>query len=145
MLLLSFVKKSRCLIAMFCLCKNYRTPIAEVKLLEEQNRKSWSETPTDVKEAYGEEYFDDFLHNIGKHMDRAKPNVNEVVDLMEDAVMAVEPRVRYVPASSVVRATILTCLPSSVTDRMFQKQLPSVKPRCSSSSGGSVSDGDVTH
>lgn len=122
----------------------YKTPISETSYLEAQNRKSWSETPTEVKEAYGDEYFDAFLKNIGVQMQRAKPNINEVIDLMEDAVIDASPKVRYVPSSSIIRATILTYLPSFVTDRLFQVYTPKVLPRQSTSSKSSVSDSDVT-
>ncbi|XP_060581278.1 17-beta-hydroxysteroid dehydrogenase type 6-like isoform X6 [Ruditapes philippinarum] len=123
----------------------YKTPISETGYLEAQNRKSWSETPTEVKEAYGDEYFDAFLENIGTQMKRAKSNINEVIDLMENAVTDVTPKIRYVPSSSIIRATILTYLPSKVTDKLFQIYTPKVPPRHSTSSGGSVSDNDVTH
>lgn len=122
-----------------------RTPISETGYLEQQNRKSWSETPTEIKDAYGDEYFDAFLKNIGVQMKRAKSNVNEVIDLLVDAVVNVEPRVRYVPSSSIVRATILTYLPSCVTDRLFQIYTPRCRPRQSSSSVSSASDNDVSH
>lgn len=117
----------------------FRTPISETGYLEQQNRKSWSETPTEIKEAYGDEYFDAFIKNIGIQMERAKSNVDEVIDLMVDAVVNVDPRIRYVPASSVVRATILTYLPSCVTDKLFQKYTPKCMPRQSTSS---ASDND---
>lgn len=122
-----------------------RTPISETVYLEQQNRKSWSETPTEIKEAYGDEYFDAFIKNIGVQMERAKSNVDEVIDLMVDAVVNAQPRIRYVPASSVVRATILTYLPSFVTDRLFQKYTPKCMPRQSTSSVSSASDSDESH
>ena len=118
----------------------FRTPISQTDYLVEQNRRSWSETPTEVKDVYGEEYFDAFLDNITAQMDRAKSNVNEVVDLMVEAVTDVNPKIRYVPASSIIRATILTYLPSVVTDKLFCAYMPKLKPRQSSS--GSVSDVD---
>ena len=121
----------------------FRTPIAQPDYLVQQNRKSWSETPTEVKDVYGDEYFDAFIDNISQQMQRAKSNVSEVVDLMVDAVTDVQPKVRYVPASSVVRAAILTLLPSSVTDKLFKAYQPKSKPRLSSS--GSVSDTDSVH
>jgi len=123
---------------MFC-----RTPISETGYLEQQNRKSWSETPTEVKDAYGDEYFDAFLKNIGTQMERAKPNVDEVIDLMVDAVVNESPRVRYVPSSSIIRATILTYLPGCVTDKLFQIYTPSVRPRQSTSSVSSSSDNEA--
>lgn len=122
-----------------------RTPISETGYLEAQNRKSWSETPTEVKEAYGDDYFDAFLENIDLQMKRAKPNIDEVIDLMENAVTHVTPKIRYIPSSSIIRATILMYLPSIVTDRLFQEYTPKVLPRQSTSSAGSVSDTESIH
>ena len=121
----------------------FRTPISQPDYLVEQNRKSWSETPTEVKDVYGDEYFDAFIDNIALQMQRAKSNVGEVVDLMVDAVTDDRPKIRYVPASSRIRATILSCLPSSITDKLFNAYQPKSKPRLSSSS--SVSDADSIH
>ncbi|KAL4239934.1 hypothetical protein ACF0H5_000730 [Mactra antiquata] len=121
----------------------YKTPISETKYLADQNRKSWSETPTEVKDAYGDEYFDAFLKNIDTQMQRAKSNISEVIDLMVESVLDEIPKVRYVPSSSIVRATILTFLPSYITDRLFQIYTPRVVPRQSTSSVSSASDNDV--
>lgn len=120
----------------------YRTPISETKYLADQNRKSWSETPTEVKDAYGDEYFDAFLKNIDTQMQRAKPNINEVIDLMVESVLDETPKIRYVPRSSVVRATILSYLPSFITDKLFQIYTPRVLPRQSASSVSSASDNE---
>lgn len=55
-------------------------------------------------------------------MKRARENTEEVVDQMVEAVTARAPRVRYVPYwISYMRATILTYLPTSVTDTLFGK------------------------
>lgn len=79
-------------------------------------------------------------------MQRAKSNVDEVIDLMVDSVVNENPRVSYVPRSSVIRATILMYLPSCVTDKLFQKYTPQCLPRQSSSSVSSnASDNDVSH
>lgn len=100
----------------------HRTPIASEQYLIDSNRKSWAETPKEVKEVYGEEYFDAFLKTISSQMKRARENVEEVVDQMVEAVTSVEPKTRYVPYwISYIRATILTYLPTSITDKFFQK------------------------
>lgn len=99
----------------------YKTPIAATDYLIDTNRKSWAETPTEVKDVYGEEYFDAFLKSIEGQMKRARSNVDEVVDQMVEAVTTREPRVRYVPNfMSNVRASILMYLPTSLTDRFFE-------------------------
>ncbi|XP_046339272.1 D-beta-hydroxybutyrate dehydrogenase, mitochondrial-like [Haliotis rufescens] len=99
----------------------YRTPIASENYLIDMNRKSWAETPKEVKNDYGEEYFDAFLENITQQMKRARPNTNEVVDLMVKAVTTAKPKQRYVPYwKSDVRAHILMSLPGSITDKLFK-------------------------
>ena len=104
----------------FFLC--FRTPIASEEYLINQNRKSWAETPSEIKDVYGEEYFESFLDTITCQMKRARSNVEEVVDQMVEAVTAESPKCRYVPHwLTYIRATILTYLPQSVTDAFFRK------------------------
>ena len=55
-----------------------RTPIAGTNYLKDYNMKSWAETPTEVKDDYGEEYFDTFLKEMEKALEMARPNLNEV-------------------------------------------------------------------
>ncbi|XP_041363765.1 17-beta-hydroxysteroid dehydrogenase type 6-like [Gigantopelta aegis] len=103
----------------------YRTPISQEGYLIDMNRKSWAETPTDVKNDYGEEYFESFLENITKQMRRARPNVDEVVDLMAKAVVTKFPKQRYVPYwRSNLRAHILMALPNSITDKLLTAYTP---------------------
>lgn len=107
----------------------YRTPIVQEEYLISQNRKSWAETPTAIKEDYGEEYFNAFLKNMMCQMKRARPNVEEVVDLMVTAVRVDKPKHRYVPYwRSYVRSLILGNCPDAVTDKVFQKMSVSVPP-----------------
>nr|KAG5713568.1 hypothetical protein BaRGS_024616 [Batillaria attramentaria] len=97
----------------------YRTPITQEEYLINLNRKSWAETPTEVKADYGEEYFNAFLQNITCQMKRARPNVEEVVDLMVTAVCAERPSHRYVPYwRSYWRALFLGNCPTFVTDKV---------------------------
>ncbi|WAQ97307.1 DR9C7-like protein [Mya arenaria] len=124
----------------------YKTPISEKNVLEQQNRKSWSETPPEIKEAYGDEYFDAFIHNIDNQMKRAIPNTTYVIDLMENAVTDVNPQARYVAATPAgkIRAAILSFLPQTITDIIFEKTTPKCLPRQSTSSSvSSASDNDV--
>ncbi|XP_076448956.1 short-chain dehydrogenase/reductase family 9C member 7-like [Babylonia areolata] len=108
----------------------YKTPIATADAYIHWNRQSWSQTPTDVKEDYGEEYFDAAMSKIRDSMGRARDQVEEVIAQMELAVCARRPRHRYVPhGMSYVRSEILRLLPSSWTDRIFSATVPKVKPR----------------
>ena len=103
--------------SVFC----FRTPIVEEEYLINMNRKSWAETPSAVKDDYGEEYFNAFLQNMTHQMKRARPNVDEVVNLMVTAVCVDKPRHRYVPYwRSYVRSLFLGNCPAFVTDKLFQ-------------------------
>ncbi|KAK7113181.1 retinol dehydrogenase 16-like [Littorina saxatilis] len=121
----------------------YRTPITQEEYLINSNRKSWAETPSAIKDDYGEEYFAAFLQNMTHQMKRARPNVHEVVDLMVTAVCVEKPRHRYVPYwRSYLRSLVLGNCPALVTDRIFQgmsvKVPPSAKTRNSKSSSSST-------
>ncbi|XP_076072648.1 17-beta-hydroxysteroid dehydrogenase type 6-like [Mytilus galloprovincialis] len=107
----------------------YKTPIASEEYLITQNRKSWAETPSEIKDVYGEEYFESFLDTISKQMKRARSNVEEVIDQMVEAVTREDPKCRYVPHwLTYIRATILMYLPQSVTDAFFRKTYKVVGP-----------------
>lgn len=96
------------------------TPIVESDYLINANRKSWAETPSEVKEVYGEEYFDAFCQSITTHMRRARSNVGEVVKQMEEAVTSANPKHRYVPYwMSDLRASILGVLSDETRDKFF--------------------------
>lgn len=98
----------------------YRTPIVESDYLINANRRSWAETPSEVKEVYGEEYFDAFCKSISLHMRRARSNVGEVVKQMEEAVTSANPKHRYVPYwISDLRATFLGALSDETRDKFF--------------------------
>ncbi|KAL5018574.1 hypothetical protein ScPMuIL_004296 [Solemya velum] len=100
----------------------YRTPITSEDYLINLNRKSWAETPTEIKNDYGEEYFDAFLKNMSEHVRRARSNVSEVIDQMEEAVTSKYPYSRYVPYwVTYIRTSILTYLPTSLSDKVFKR------------------------
>ena len=112
------------------LSRNFRTPIATADAYISWNKRSWSETPTDVKEDYGEEYFDAAMTKIRDSMGRARAQVEEVIEQMELAVCSRTPRHRYVPYwMSYIRTEILRHLPSSWTDKIFAAATPKVKPQ----------------
>lgn len=98
----------------------YKTPIASTDTLVKQYRKSWEETPVDIKDVYGEDYYDKFVTVIRKQMKRARENIDEVVETMVEAVHCEHPKIRYVPYwLSGVRANVLMVLPNTVRDWFF--------------------------
>lgn len=92
-------------------------------------KKYWSDTPQDIKDAYGEEYFKESLRKTEEMLTlRPKDNIQEVIDDMVDAVVSVQPKVRYVPSLiTKIRSRILTSLPTSVMDAIFNGMMPDGK------------------
>lgn len=106
-----------------------RTPISAN--VSSDTARRWANTPTDIKEVYGEEYFKEFQSLIHSQMKRARNNVEEVVDLMVHAVTSSTPKIRYVPYwVTNVRSTILMYLPSVLRDKLFRLYSVRVEPKC---------------
>ncbi|BFZ03133.1 hypothetical protein BsWGS_06172 [Bradybaena similaris] len=107
----------------------YKTPITHENYLIERNRKSWAETPTDVRADYGEEYFDVFLKQITLSLKQARPKVHEVIDIMVEAVCSQNPSYRYVPYWRFrLRAFIISSLPTSFSDKLFARSFKMTEP-----------------
>jgi NAD(P)-dependent dehydrogenase (short-subunit alcohol dehydrogenase family) len=107
----------------------YKTPITQESYLIDHNRKSWAETPTEVRADYGEEYFDTFLKQITLSLKQARPNVQEVVDNMVDAVCSQHPSYRYVPYWKFrIRAFVISSLPTTISDKLFAARFKMREP-----------------
>ncbi|GAB1598600.1 D-beta-hydroxybutyrate dehydrogenase, mitochondrial-like [Argonauta hians] len=107
----------------------YKTPISTN--IPNDTKRRWDNTPSDIKEVYGEEYFKEFLTVINKQLNRARENVEEVVDLMVLAVTSSKPKLRYVPYwVTNIRSTIIMYLPSTLRDKLFKSFIPRVEPKC---------------
>ncbi|KAK0058103.1 17-beta-hydroxysteroid dehydrogenase type 6 [Biomphalaria pfeifferi] len=107
----------------------YKTPITYENYLIDRNRKSWAETPTDVRADYGEEYFDAFLKQVKISLKQARPNVMEVVDNMIEAVCTKNPSYCYVPYWRYrLRAFIISNLPVYLSDKLFAARFPVIQP-----------------
>uniref|UniRef100_A0A0B7BBX8 Uncharacterized protein n=1 Tax=Arion vulgaris TaxID=1028688 RepID=A0A0B7BBX8_9EUPU len=107
----------------------YKTNITDDHYLIDLNRKSWAETPTEVREDYGEEYFDTFLKQVTISLKQARPNVQEVVDNMVEAVCSQHPSYRYVPYWRFrLRAFIISSLPTSISDKLFAARFKMTEP-----------------
>ncbi|XP_059575310.1 retinol dehydrogenase 7 [Alligator mississippiensis] len=73
----------------------FRTPILDTQCIQKGLAQVWSRTPTEVKEAYGQHYFDYYIENIQKIFSSAGPNLHLVTDAMEHALTAQHPHTRY--------------------------------------------------
>ncbi|BFZ17507.1 hypothetical protein BsWGS_20557 [Bradybaena similaris] len=107
----------------------YKTAITQESYLIDHNQKSWSQTPTEVRADYGEEYFDVFLKQMSLSLKQARPNVQEVVDNMVEAICAQRPHYRYVPYWRFqLRAFIIGSLPTVLSDKLFAARFRMTEP-----------------
>ncbi|XP_075757964.1 retinol dehydrogenase 7-like [Pelodiscus sinensis] len=73
----------------------FQTPILNVQKVTDMIQEVWDRTPAEVKEAYGQSYFDTYRKEILQLFTTASPNLSLVTDCMEHALTARHPRTRY--------------------------------------------------
>jgi NAD(P)-dependent dehydrogenase (short-subunit alcohol dehydrogenase family) len=107
----------------------YKTPMADVKTLYDGARKMWDETPESIKDAYGQDYFNDTLRFLDGSDGRDNPE--EVVDALFDAIAAAEPEIRYKVCGFKYALIWLASeyLPFSVADALSKLRGINVKPK----------------
>ncbi|KAJ6658147.1 hypothetical protein lerEdw1_001623 [Lerista edwardsae] len=60
-------------------------------------KKAWSQAPSDIKESYGQDYFEKYLHINLSVSGITSSNLYMVTDCMEHALKSCYPRTRYSP------------------------------------------------
>ncbi|XP_066470461.1 retinol dehydrogenase 7-like [Tiliqua scincoides] len=91
----------------------------------EDLQKTWSQTPSDIKETYGQEYFEKYLQMIGRTHKICSSNLYMVTDCMEHALKSVHPRTRYAAGWDAAFFYIpASYLPSWVSDLFTRCFLP---------------------
>ncbi|XP_042307418.1 17-beta-hydroxysteroid dehydrogenase type 6-like [Sceloporus undulatus] len=66
-----------------------------VKIAKESLRSTWNRVPSDIKETYGQKYFDNYCKSYEDFTKGANKNLNLVTDCMEHALTSRYPRTRY--------------------------------------------------
>jgi len=105
----------------------YKTPIAEVGILERNVDRNWQESTEEIRKSYGQQYLDDFKVTMKKEMDRAKPVecIKEVVADMVDAVCGKEPENRYVPSMKTqLVSNVMSNLPEDLKESLYLRNSP---------------------
>lgn len=99
----------------------YKTRIAHSDVLTGALDNSWDKTPDAIKEAYGFPYYEDFKGRMQKLARKARPYLEEVVDCMEQAVIAVRPKICYRCSgpSDKVRYWLMSLLPTQIVDLLI--------------------------
>nr|XP_033794932.1 retinol dehydrogenase 7-like [Geotrypetes seraphini] len=73
----------------------FKTEILNTKSLQENFQQAWSQVPKEIKDSYGEKYFETYCKMIDDMTVIATSKLNLVTDCMEHALTAVHPRTCY--------------------------------------------------
>ncbi|KAM5287935.1 17-beta-hydroxysteroid dehydrogenase type 6-like [Ctenodactylus gundi] len=73
----------------------FKTGITEVERCLQGMKQAWEETPTHIKESYGQPFFDAYYNMVKQYMSTCSSNLTLVTDCMEHALTSVHPRTRY--------------------------------------------------
>uniref|UniRef100_A0A8C3AXP6 Retinol dehydrogenase 1 n=1 Tax=Cyclopterus lumpus TaxID=8103 RepID=A0A8C3AXP6_CYCLU len=105
----------------------FKTAVTRLDLIEADLRRLWTRLPQDVKDSYGETYFDD-SQNFSMGL-LCSPDISKVTRCMEHALTARFPRTRYSAGWDAKLFWIpLSYLPSCVSDFFFVLLLFSLQP-----------------
>ncbi|XP_042350375.1 retinol dehydrogenase 7-like [Plectropomus leopardus] len=107
----------------------FKTAVTSLDGIEADLRRLWTRLPQDVKDSYGDAYFDEYLKAQGLSMAiLCSPDLSKVTRCMELALTARFPRTRYGAGWDAKLFWIpLSYLPSFVSDFIVLGLLPALK------------------
>ncbi|XP_052070486.1 17-beta-hydroxysteroid dehydrogenase type 6-like isoform X1 [Mytilus californianus] len=111
----------------------YKTSITDENVLIAQNQELWEKCPDEIKNAYGEPYFNDFLVKIKENIIdlTANKDITTVIDAIEDAICCQYPDTRYVPGfRTSCESFIYSMLPISIQDLTVSLVMKYVNKPC---------------
>ncbi|XP_019622476.1 PREDICTED: retinol dehydrogenase 16-like [Branchiostoma belcheri] len=99
----------------------YKTQLVDPDRARAEFTNAWQRLPAELQEEYGEEYRDQVMEKViesfGQHV---SSKIYEVIDAMEHALCAANPRSRYVVGVDAMLLLIpLSWLPTSIGDAIF--------------------------
>lgn len=98
----------------------FKTPITDSHAARENFSRAWDQASSEVKQSYGQQYFDKFIKASDDILLRCNPNLSLVTDCMEHGLTAVHPRTRYSAGWDAKLLFIpLSYLPTSVADPLL--------------------------
>lgn len=84
----------------------------------------WEKSPEHTRVAYGYEFFEGCAIRLEEHLRDARPDIDEVISVMEEAITAIVPKAHYIPCEKVAWLfTVLSWLPDKVMDKLAVKAL----------------------
>ncbi|CAG2177689.1 unnamed protein product [Oppiella nova] len=102
----------------------YKTPMAGPDYFTRELEKQWNESSDDVKQLYGQAYYDHFKQRKDRlTVAKTGKNIYEVIDKMIDAIRSPDPQIRYVAvpgkAYNKIAIFLAQLMPLEVYDSIF--------------------------
>ncbi|XP_059575303.1 retinol dehydrogenase 7-like isoform X2 [Alligator mississippiensis] len=103
----------------------FRTPLIDVQRVQKSLEQVWSCASANVKEAYGQQYFDRHFEKFKELLFTTSPKLHLVTDAMEHALTARHPRTRYSCGWDAKLFYLpVSYLPTSWTDYLLARSMP---------------------
>ncbi|XP_003405610.1 17-beta-hydroxysteroid dehydrogenase type 6 [Loxodonta africana] len=103
----------------------FRTGMTDMQQSLEAVKRAWEEAPTDIKETYGQHFFDAYCDLMKQVLSKCNTNLNWVTDCMEHALTSMHPRTRYSAGWDARFFYIpLSYLPTSLADYILTRPWP---------------------
>ncbi|XP_029450710.1 retinol dehydrogenase 7-like [Rhinatrema bivittatum] len=103
----------------------FRTSIIDAQIIEQSYQRSWSRMPPEIKEIYGQQYFEKRSKNVSHVVSGASSKLSLVTDCMEHALIAVHPRTRYsVGWAAKLFYIPVSYLPTALADVLLTRSSP---------------------
>ncbi|KAM6154229.1 17-beta-hydroxysteroid dehydrogenase type 6-like [Erethizon dorsatum] len=103
----------------------FSTGMTNVPLCLEEIKQAWNETPTHIKESYGQKFFDVYYGMVNRMLSYTSPDLNQVTDCVEHALTSEHPRTRYSGGRDAKFFYIpLSYLPTSLADYILTRFWP---------------------
>ncbi|XP_053564128.1 retinol dehydrogenase 7 [Bombina bombina] len=105
----------------------FKTSIANYSVFKKYLDQLWETLPTEVRESYGEQYYQKYLQNLQEITNSLSTKLHRVTDCMEHALTACYPWTRYAAGWDAKLFFIpLSYFPTIISDYVFSK--PDMQP-----------------
>ncbi|XP_030052524.1 17-beta-hydroxysteroid dehydrogenase type 6 [Microcaecilia unicolor] len=103
----------------------FKTPILNLQILQDKCQEVWSKVPTEIKESYGQGFFEAYCKHFNKLILGSNSNLSQMTDCIEHALTAVYPDTRYSPGWDAKLLYIpLSNLPTELADFVVASTSP---------------------
>ncbi|XP_030051091.1 17-beta-hydroxysteroid dehydrogenase type 6 isoform X1 [Microcaecilia unicolor] len=103
----------------------FRTSISDAQIIEQSFQHSWNQIPVEIRETYGQQYFEKRSKNIIHALSRASSDLSLVTDCMAHALTAVHPHTRYsVGWTAKLFYIPISYLPTELADFLLTRSAP---------------------